>query len=300
MKVNMSFYYPFGMLQPERQFSSGKYRYGFQAQEKDDEIKGLGNSYNYTLRIHDPRLGRFLSIDPLSKGFPYNSPYAFSENRVIDAVELEGAETLQFEVHWNMGLASGNPVTGLVSYAVDWASDWRQNDIMKGIQRHAANVQQHHTSNGYTEHVPESVRKIHYKNEKAAADLDMMQGVSKYFTKIHIAMGGAMGGVEGTLVSSPTFKATSEIVRSLDDVNSLRGASWNEVENLIPKDWIKNPLNKGVGIKFVNPNKKGEQILLEKGFLESKDALHRGPYMKISKDGNVTRIPLEGNPTLKE
>lgn len=71
------------------------YRYGFQGQEKDDEIKGAGNSLNYTFRMHDPRLGRFLSIDPLAPDYPHNSPYAFSENRVIDAVELEGAEALE-------------------------------------------------------------------------------------------------------------------------------------------------------------------------------------------------------------
>ena len=59
----------------------------------DNELKGEGNSLNYTFRMHDPRVGRFLSIDPLYKSFPWNSPYAFSENRVIDMIELEGGET---------------------------------------------------------------------------------------------------------------------------------------------------------------------------------------------------------------
>ena len=44
--------------------------------------------------MHDPRLGRFLSRDPLSKSYPWNSPYAFSENRVIDGLELEGLEVI--------------------------------------------------------------------------------------------------------------------------------------------------------------------------------------------------------------
>ncbi len=68
------------------------YRYGFQGQEKDDEIKGIGNSLNYKYRMHDPRVGRFFAIDPLFKKYPYNSTYAFSENVVINAVELEGLE----------------------------------------------------------------------------------------------------------------------------------------------------------------------------------------------------------------
>jgi RHS repeat-associated protein len=71
---------------------SDSYRYGFQGQERDDEVKGEGNSYNYTFRMHDPRLGRFFATDPLFKQYSYNSPYAFSENRLIDAIELEGLE----------------------------------------------------------------------------------------------------------------------------------------------------------------------------------------------------------------
>ena len=71
------------------------YRYGFQGQEGDDELKGKGNSVNYKYRMHDPRLGRFFAIDPLASEYPHNSPYAFSENRVIDLVELEGLEAAQ-------------------------------------------------------------------------------------------------------------------------------------------------------------------------------------------------------------
>jgi hypothetical protein len=47
---------------------------------------------NYTYRMHDPRVGRFFAVDPLTKKYPYYSPYTFSGNRVIDAIELEGAE----------------------------------------------------------------------------------------------------------------------------------------------------------------------------------------------------------------
>jgi hypothetical protein len=58
----------------------------------DNETQGVGNSINYKYRVDDPRLGRFLSIDPLAPKYPFYSPYAFSGNRVIDAVELEGLE----------------------------------------------------------------------------------------------------------------------------------------------------------------------------------------------------------------
>ncbi len=64
----------------------------------DNELKGEGNSVNYRYRMHDPRVGRFFAVDPLEKEFPWNSPYAFSENRVIDGFELEGLEERKFDI----------------------------------------------------------------------------------------------------------------------------------------------------------------------------------------------------------
>jgi len=91
-------YSPFGMLLPNRHESSSDYRYGFQGQEKDDEIKGEGNSINYKYRMHDPRVGRFFAVDPLAFKYPWNSSYAFSENRVIDGIELEGLEYIRYDL----------------------------------------------------------------------------------------------------------------------------------------------------------------------------------------------------------
>ena len=42
--------------------------------------------------MHDPRIGRFFATDPLEADFPHNSPFAFSENRVMDSFEYEGLE----------------------------------------------------------------------------------------------------------------------------------------------------------------------------------------------------------------
>ena len=72
--LSYSDYYPFGMLQDARHGSKANYRYGFQGQEMDNEIKGEGNSVNYTFRMHDPRVGRFFAVDPLEKSYPWNSP----------------------------------------------------------------------------------------------------------------------------------------------------------------------------------------------------------------------------------
>jgi len=81
------------MTLPKRHGSTDVYRYGFQGQEKDDEVKGEGNSYNYKYRMHDPRIGRFFAVDPLASKYPYLTPYQFSSNTPIMAVELEGLES---------------------------------------------------------------------------------------------------------------------------------------------------------------------------------------------------------------
>jgi RHS repeat-associated protein len=85
------------MVIEKRSNINDQYRFGFQGQEGDGEISGQGNSYAFKYRIHDPRLGRFLSVDPLFEDYAFNSTYAFSENRVIDGIDLEGLEF--FSVH---------------------------------------------------------------------------------------------------------------------------------------------------------------------------------------------------------
>jgi RHS repeat-associated protein len=86
------------------------YSYGFNGQERDDEVKGKGNSVNFTYRMHDPRLGRFLGLDPLSSKFPYNSPYAYCENRVIDGRDYEGLEYVSSQVTFRL-------IAGFVSFS---------------------------------------------------------------------------------------------------------------------------------------------------------------------------------------
>lgn len=59
------------------------YRYGYQGSEKDDEVKGDGNSYTTHFRQLDPRVGRWMSIDPKAKSMPWQSPYCSMDNNPI-------------------------------------------------------------------------------------------------------------------------------------------------------------------------------------------------------------------------
>ncbi len=82
-----------------RYLVSRGYRYGFQGQEKDDEVKGEGNSYVTHFRLLDPRLGRWLSIGPRKEKYPDVSPYvAFANNPILfsdsdgDSIRLAGTK----------------------------------------------------------------------------------------------------------------------------------------------------------------------------------------------------------------
>lgn len=84
-------YYPFGMSMPRRDTTfSGSYRYKFNGKEVDKDIQGA--DYDYGFRIYDPRIGKFLSIDPMTISFASWTPYSFAMNRVIDGVDLDGLE----------------------------------------------------------------------------------------------------------------------------------------------------------------------------------------------------------------
>ena len=89
--VSYNDFWPYGWVLNGRH-GGESYSFSFQEQEGDDEIKGENNSINYKYRMHDTRIGRFFAVDPLAPKYPHNSPYAFSENRVLDGIELEGLE----------------------------------------------------------------------------------------------------------------------------------------------------------------------------------------------------------------
>jgi RHS repeat-associated protein len=88
-------YYPFGMLMPGRTFiasTTASYRYGFNGKENDNEVKGVGDQVNYGMRGYDPRVGRFLSVDPMTKKYAYYTPYQFAGNSPIEFIDRDGME----------------------------------------------------------------------------------------------------------------------------------------------------------------------------------------------------------------
>ncbi len=74
---------------------------GYNGKEKDDDWNnrnavagqsGEGNSYDYGARIYNPRLGRFLSEDPLAPEYPWYTPYQYAGNMPIRYIDRDGLE----------------------------------------------------------------------------------------------------------------------------------------------------------------------------------------------------------------
>jgi hypothetical protein len=99
---------------------------------------GEGNSYYFKYRLEDSRIGRFWSTDPLEEHFPWNSPYAFAENRVNDGIDLEGKE-------WHKIIdASNNTEYNIIKIKVVNSSktmtDAQVKTAIKGISTYTANT----------------------------------------------------------------------------------------------------------------------------------------------------------------
>ncbi|HTG57484.1 MAG TPA: RHS repeat-associated core domain-containing protein, partial [Niabella sp.] len=91
-------YYPFGLTQrgiSTRQTGNlHNKEKTFQDQQIDEDLDL--NWVQFKWRNHDPQIGRFIEVDPLSEDYVHNSTYAFSENKVVAHIELEGLESIPF------------------------------------------------------------------------------------------------------------------------------------------------------------------------------------------------------------
>ncbi len=88
-------FYPFGLTYNSYSREDAlNSKWKFQSQQHLDALDLNWDSFKW--RNHQPEIGRFFNLDPLAEKYYYNSPYAFSENKVVAHIELEGLESLIF------------------------------------------------------------------------------------------------------------------------------------------------------------------------------------------------------------
>lgn len=114
-------YYAFGSEMPGRTYSSplgggeeGAYRYGFNGKEKDTENTWGDTNYDYGFRIYNPRYGKFLSVDPLTKDYPMLTPFQFASNTPIRAIDIDGLEAF-VAIYQNQGRDGQQPILNTMS-----------------------------------------------------------------------------------------------------------------------------------------------------------------------------------------
>jgi RHS repeat-associated protein len=104
--INSNDYYAFGGQMNGRDFAirgAQAYRYGFNGKENDNEVKGAGNQQDYGMRIYDPRIAKFLSVDPITAQYPDLTPYQFASNSPIENIDLDGLEKISVKLIMDQG-----------------------------------------------------------------------------------------------------------------------------------------------------------------------------------------------------
>jgi hypothetical protein len=108
-------YYSFGMLMPGRTYTTAGngYRYGFNGQERDNEVSGIGNINTAEYWEYDTRLGRRWNVDPVFK--EWESSYSCFSDNPLNLIDINGDNvdvTAHAECDVSGGGGSGTQVAG--------------------------------------------------------------------------------------------------------------------------------------------------------------------------------------------
>ncbi|GIV41859.1 MAG: hypothetical protein KatS3mg034_1169 [Vicingaceae bacterium] len=95
-------YYPFGSVMEGRDFEISNYRFGWQNQERTDEISGAGNHYTAKFWEYNPRVVTRWNTDPVVK--PWQSPYVILSNSPIWRIDPNGDDDYKVDKKGNISL----------------------------------------------------------------------------------------------------------------------------------------------------------------------------------------------------
>ena len=273
--VSATDYAPFGMQMVGRTFDAAgatAYRYGFNGKENDPETSGDGNQYDYGFRIYNPRVGRFLSVDPLMKEYPWYTPYQFAGNIPISKIDLEGLEEVSPSINYN-------PITGLgsASYPALKASEWKDVDRSSASGTFAS-AARYNTSN-LNSSLYKPITQIHQYYVWSSKEIDKTKANIKFFHAASDVTG--LTGVDGA-VTFPSISGLSEHgQKSLIDVNSrLLKENMPVIRDILDNRMSSVVNGKGIIWDFNYVNR--EQSIVAS--VISKDPLSQGDAMAINRN----------------
>ncbi|MBV7531768.1 RHS repeat domain-containing protein [Chitinophaga sp. sic0106] len=121
-------------------YDAGGYWYGFNGKENDNEIKGEGNQQDYGMRVYDPRIGKFLSVDPLSPKYPELTPYQFASNTPIWAIDIDGLESGVISFNPGVNLSRAQTADNFQRGIRNWWSTPETSEYWRGVLRNDEDV----------------------------------------------------------------------------------------------------------------------------------------------------------------
>ncbi len=95
------------------------YRYGFNGKENDGET----GWQDYGLRLYDPEICRFFSVDPLMYDYPFYTPYQFAGNMPIAFIDLDGGEPATPPAMNQAQKTAPNSTSYTYTYVDPWSSN---------------------------------------------------------------------------------------------------------------------------------------------------------------------------------
>jgi hypothetical protein len=124
--------------------------------EKDDEIKGEGNSYDFGARMLDPRVGRFFALDPLDSKTPDTSGYSVSGDSPIYKIDENGEIEIIIHVY--------KKHKGKYYKSATYKMDIKTDEDIKGITRNTMHI------NAFAD----------FQQVSGSSSYDIFKGIKKY------------------------------------------------------------------------------------------------------------------------
>jgi len=238
-------YYPFGMVQPERSFNPSGYRFGYSGKEQDNDVKGPGKHYDFDFRLYDPRVGRFLTVDPLDAQEPGLNPYRYCFNSPISAIDPNGLK--EFETYEDYKkFASENGITAVNHSEMGGQGHWLKSDrIADNNVWGAANEYniKHLNQNQYEPfgQIEAYYRWVNKKQKSLGHDVMWMRGAIGLVHELNVNL--KEGGFVMQALSELLYAFDPEFPKLLEDVNrAIQNGTMFAFNDLLYGKYSKSPL----------------------------------------------------------
>lgn len=225
-------YYAFGMQMPGRYANDG-YRYGFNGKENDQET----GWQDYGMRMYNPKLGRFFTVDPIARLYPELTPYQFASNRPIDGIDLDGLEyySIHIKIYVDQNGKAHRSLQKVVSHR-----DTKNGFGPKGVgieyvythQRHFANSKETYSfsatdfkknyhgiyvgPNNPLRYDQPADQDGNYSPDYSFAPVDMLDAAAQQHDKDYDAVNAK--GINGALFDENTLEADIDLVQRANNV----------------------------------------------------------------------------------